>query len=299
MTASRSRPTAASRFRPDRTEVVSVDGLRLRWSLHGCSDDRRPLLLIGGIGANIEMWGPLRRALGDRPTLAFDAPGCGESSTPASPVSIGALVGMIATSLDILGIAEVDVLGYSFGGAAAQALARREPHRVRRLVLAAATAGWGGWKTHPLALGALLTPARYYTPLGQRVGRRVFGEPSTNSYREADAARLERPPSPLGYSYQAMSMAMFTSFAWLPQITQTTLVIAGENDRAAPIENSEVLVARIPDARLFVVPEGGHLFLLADDESASAAVIESFLEEAPGQTARARRGRGHLRSVPA
>ncbi len=298
-TTPRSQATASGRFRADSTEVVSVDGLRLRWSLHGSIDGRRPLLLIGGIGANIEMWGPLRRALGGRPTLAFDAPGCGESSTPASPVSIGGLVGMIATSLDVLGIDEVDVLGYSFGGAAAQALARREPHRVRRLVLAAATAGWGGWKSHPLALGALLTPARYYTPLGQRVGRRLFGEPASNTYREADAARLERPPSPLGYSYQAISMAMFTSFAWLPEITQTTLVIAGERDRAAPIENSEVLVARIPDARLFVVPEGGHLFLLADDGAALAEIIDSFLDEAPGQTARARRGRGHLRSVPA
>ena len=36
------------------------------------------------------------------------------------------------------------MLGYSFGGLVAQYLARRAPTRVRRLVLAATTPGWGG-----------------------------------------------------------------------------------------------------------------------------------------------------------
>jgi poly(3-hydroxyoctanoate) depolymerase len=303
MTAPRPSASTNGRFRPDRTEIVSIDGLRLRWSLHGLHglpDEPRPLVLVGGIGANVEMWGPLRRALGDRPTIAFDAPGCGESTTPAGPVSIGALAGLITSALDTLGIDEVDVLGYSFGGASAQALARREPRRVRRLVLAATSAGWGGWgalKTHPLALAALLTPARYYTPLGQRMGRRMFGEPPEGTYREADAARLERPPSPLGYSYQALSMAMFSSFAWLPQISQTTLVLAGDGDRASPVENSQILTARIPNARIFVIDNAGHQFLLADEPAGVAEVIDSFLDETPGQTARARRGRGHLRPV--
>jgi pimeloyl-ACP methyl ester carboxylesterase len=256
-------------------------------------------VLIGGIGANIEMWGPLRRALGERRTIAFDAPGCGESSTPLNPVSIGSLVDMIIVSLDELGVERFDVLGYSFGGAVAQALARREPQRVRRLVLAATTAGWGAWRVHPLALTALLTPSRYYTPLGQRLGRWAFGEPASNTYREADAARLARPPGRLGYGYQALSMSMFTSVAWLGEIPQTTLVMAGEHDRASPIDNSEVLAAGIADARLFVVPDGGHLFLLADDPTGPATVIGSFLDETQRLTPRARRGVGHLRAVPA
>src|SRR6266536_2517093 len=47
-----------------------------------------PLLLVNGLGANIEMWAPLRRALAPRRTIAFDAPGTGGSSTPVRPLTI-------------------------------------------------------------------------------------------------------------------------------------------------------------------------------------------------------------------
>lgn len=57
-----------------------------------------------------------------------------------------------------------DVLGYSFGGALAQELARRAPERVRRLVLCATAPGLGGSPPRPLAALMLATPARYYHP---------------------------------------------------------------------------------------------------------------------------------------
>ena len=64
--------------------------------------------------------------------------------------------------LDRLGYGEVDVLGYSFGGPVAQRLARRAPERVRRLVLAATTPGWGGVPGSLRTLVRMSTPLRYY-----------------------------------------------------------------------------------------------------------------------------------------
>ena len=80
---------AASASRDERIEMVSVDGVQLRVSLRpgtGFSSavTRPPLLLCNGIGAPIEMWTPFRDPLG-RPTIAFDAPGVGESSVPLFP----------------------------------------------------------------------------------------------------------------------------------------------------------------------------------------------------------------------
>ena len=93
-------------------------------------------MLVSGLGANVEMWTPFRRSLGARHTIAFDAPGTGESSTPVRPLSMRELGAVTLGLLDALGYDEVDVLGYSFGGAIAQEMAElpmsHPPPRARR-----------------------------------------------------------------------------------------------------------------------------------------------------------------------
>ena len=114
------------------TEFVTAAGLRLRVGRHGAG---RPLLLITGIGANLDMWAPFARLVGDRELIAFDPPGAGLSQRPRRPLGMRGLAGVVRELLDALGLERVDVLGYSFGGALAQELAHRAPDRVRRLVL--------------------------------------------------------------------------------------------------------------------------------------------------------------------
>jgi len=63
------------------TEFVRATGLRLRVGRHGAG---RPLLLITGIGANLDMWAPFARLVGDRELIAFDPPGAGLVATAPS-----------------------------------------------------------------------------------------------------------------------------------------------------------------------------------------------------------------------
>ena len=70
----------------------------------------------------------------------------------------------------------------------------------------------------------------------------------------------------------------WTSSHWLHRLPHRTLVIAGEDDRAIPLPNAKLLASRIPDARLHVVRDGGHVFVLDEPESVGD-VIEAFLEE--------------------
>ena len=104
--------------------------------------------------------------------IAFDAPGTGRSATPPIPLSLEALARVAEGVLDELGVEQADVLGYSFGGAVAQRLARRAPERVRRLVLAATTPGWGGVPGSLRTLARMSTPLRYYWRSVLRVDRR-------------------------------------------------------------------------------------------------------------------------------
>src|ERR1700756_4124906 len=59
----------------------------------------RPLLLVMGIGGNIEMWDPLVDALDGFETIAFDAPGTGESSRPRRPLWMTGLARVVARLL--------------------------------------------------------------------------------------------------------------------------------------------------------------------------------------------------------
>jgi pimeloyl-ACP methyl ester carboxylesterase len=56
------------------------------------------------------------------------------------------------------------------------------------------------------------------------------------------------------------------------------LVLAGDDDPIIPLINSRILAARIPDSELYVVPGGGHLFLLDQSEDVIGA-IDAFLDD--------------------
>ena len=260
-------------------EFVQVGGLALRVSSHGHG---RPLLLVGGIGANIEMWEPLRARLGDLPTVAFDAPGTGRSDTARLPMRMPALARVVRRMVARLGHDEIDVLGYSFGGALAQQLARDAPDLVRRLILAATNAGMVSRPGSPKALASMLTPLRYYSPAHlRRVGPTIAGGRTAREpdlLRAHTALRLAAPPSLWGYQSQLMAMAGWTSALWLDQLPQPTLVLNGDEDPLVPLANPRFLARRIRRARLEVVRGAGHLFLL-DQPGDAAGPITRFLSD--------------------
>jgi poly(3-hydroxyalkanoate) depolymerase len=274
--------------RDERTLMVAAAGFRLRVSVRpgtgfppvGASAAARPpLLLCNGIGAPIEMWPPFRDPLG-RPTIAFDAPGVGESSVPLIPPTMGGVARAVLAALDQLGVPTVDVLGVSWGGALAQELAHRGGDRVRRLVLCATMAGGAPIPGDPRVLAILVTPLRYWSPSYlDRVAPRLYGpdvagDPEMMAHQRR--ARFTRAPSSRGYLWQMLALRRFASILWLHRLRQPTLVLNGESDPIVPVANGRILAARIPDARLEVVP-GGHLFLLTDSE-AMAGRINEFLD---------------------
>ena len=259
---------------------ATAAGLRLRVGRHGTG---APLLLITGIGAHLDMWAPFAAHAGERELVAFDPPGAGLSQRPGLPLRMSGLARVVTEMLDVLGLGRVDVLGYSFGGGLAQELAYRAPERVRRLVLCATAPGLGGSPPRPMAALMLASPARYYHPrllelsIAHIAGGRTAREPGALDRQAAE--RLLHPPSPIGYAYQLYAVAGWSSLPWLRRVRHRTLVVSGEDDPAVPLRNGRLLAGRLPDARLHVVPGGGHLFLLDEPENA-APVIRAFLDEA-------------------
>jgi poly(3-hydroxyalkanoate) depolymerase len=261
------------------TEFLEVGGIRLRASVAGRG---RPLLLLNGIGAAFELLEPFRRALQDTETVALDMPGTGGSEAMLLPHRLCAFADVAGRALDLLGYGVVDVLGVSWGGVLAQEFARRHPRHVRKLVLAATTHGALGVPGHWRALWALMTPRRYYSPsYFEEVAPILYGGAARTNprlLREHGHLRFIRPPNARGYFYQLFAISGWTSLPWLHRVEQPALVLAADDDPIVPLVNAQMLARRLPNGRLHVVTDGGHLFLLTHAAEV-APVVESFLDE--------------------
>ena len=262
-----------------RSSYVSIGRQRIRVMVEN-EGAGNPLLLINGIGATGDLFEPLREHLGDRETIAFDAPGVGGSPAAIYPPTMRSIARLIAGLIHELGHDSVDVLGLSWGGALAQELARRHPDRVRRLILTATMSGWTSMPGRPAAVSILMSPARYYsTDYLRRVAPTLYGGIIAERPKLlAEHARLReaRPPTTVGYMWQLSALRRWTSLPWLHRLRQRTLVLAGDDDPIIPLINAKVIAGRITDGRLHVVEGGGHLFLFTRAEE-MAEIIKDFL----------------------
>ena len=259
--------------------TVQVGEVRLRTSVRGTG---RPLLLITGLGASLELAEPFEQELAarGRQVISFDAPGIGGSTPYRSPRRMPGLVRTVTGLLDALGLDQVDVFGVSLGGVVAQQLARQVPHRVRGLVLAATAPGLGGMPGAPSALLALTTPRRYRDPEHYlQIAGRIYGgmaRTDPHGLLHPVIGRV-RPPSLAGYVGQLYAIAGWTSMPWLHTLQQPTLVLTGDDDPIIPLVNGRILAWRIPNARLHVVRGGGHLFIL-ERPAETAEWVTAFLD---------------------
>jgi poly(3-hydroxyoctanoate) depolymerase len=259
-------------------EFMSWRGHRVHVTEAGHGD---PLLLVPGLGNNIEMWEPFMRQFPHRRIIRLDAPGTGLSSTPAYPIVLPALADLLGAVLDNRGVEWADVIGFSYGGAVAQQLAFDHPARVRRLVLAATNCGVGavpGWLP---AVTGLATPIRYYSPsFFERTAAATFGGVTARDAsvrRRMIEARRTHPPAADGYALQLLGIFGWSSWNFLSYVPHETLVICGDDDPLVPVANARMLAGRIPNATLEIVKGAGHLFLW-DDAQHLGRRISRFLD---------------------
>jgi poly(3-hydroxyoctanoate) depolymerase len=261
-------------------QFVSLPSVaRLRVALAG---EGAPLLLINGLGANLEMWQPfVAEHAGAREVIAFDLPGSGRSDRTPWPLRMPQLAQLVTELLDRLGYDRVDVLGYSLGGVVAQELAHRAPERVERLVLCATTPGLPSIPPDPMVGALMLAPTRYYSrPLGELILPIIAGGRTArdgHALRAGLEQRLLQPPSVLGYLHQLYALSGWTSHPWIRRVRHRALVMHGDEDPVVPLVNGRYLARALPRGRLQVVRGAGHLFLF-DEPAAVTAELASFLE---------------------
>jgi poly(3-hydroxyalkanoate) depolymerase len=258
---------------------IAIGGQSLRVAIKHGSDKQPPLLLFNGIGANWELAKPLLEAFKSTTAIVFDAPGVGGSPRPQLPYRPSTLARLAAALMTELGHAEIDVAGVSWGGGIAQQFAHQYPKRCRRLVLAATAPGVTMVPANLSVLWKMATPRRYTDKdYMRKIAADIYGgafrkDPSLIGQHAAAMHGARN----LGYLYQLLALAGWTSLPWLWSLPQPTLVLMGSDDPLVRPINGQILAGLIPSAELRMVDDG-HLFMVTRPAE-TAALIEAFLAD--------------------
>jgi pimeloyl-ACP methyl ester carboxylesterase len=252
------------------TQFVDAAGIRFAYRRFGKSGGV-PLVFNVHFTGTMDHWDPLVTdgLAATREVILFDNAGISSTSGEV-PASVEEMAVNARAFIKALGLAKVDVLGFSLGGLVAQALAVADPGLVRRLILVG-TGPRGGEGM------ATLTPeaqavfgATYANPDELWLG--VFFTPSEASQAAGRAflrrfrLRVEdRDPEVGGGVAPAQIKAIDQwgapragAFDYLRGITQPTLVINGSNDIIVYTVNSLILQQNLPNAQLILYPDSNH-----------------------------------------
>lgn len=248
---------------------------------------RGTILLLHGIGGSADTFAGLapRLAADGWRTIAWDAPGYGESADPGPGFpgadAPGTYVAAVTALLTELGVSQVHLAGVSWGGVIATHVATRRPEVVASLTLIDSTRGSGRSAERAAAM-------RGRAPELERVGAAAYAAARAprllaDAADPAVAAEVERQMAALrasGYAGAAEMMAQSDTGAALSGIGVPTLVLVGDQDRVTGVDESRLLAQTIPGARLGLIGHAGHA-AVQERPAAVAEAISTFLAELP------------------
>ena len=263
---------------PD-TRLITVGTQTVRIAQGGARHGARTLLVFNGIGASVETLAPFMAAFEHTRVLTFDVPGVGASPAPLLPYRMREVARLATGVLDAFDVAQADVFGVSWGGAAAQEFAIRQRARCRSLTLAATNAGMVMVPGNLAVLLRLLSPRRYLDPSYlMRIGGKLYGG-VLRTERELlhIHSHALRGPSQRGYFYQLLATVGWTSWHRLHRVTVPALVLMGRDDPIVPPVNGRILAAGLPRATVETI-DCGHLFVLTRPREI-AQRVERFIAD--------------------
>ncbi|WP_136414156.1 alpha/beta fold hydrolase [Herbaspirillum sp. ST 5-3] len=250
-----------------------------------------PVLLIHGSGPGVSAWANWRLTMPELAkrsrVIAPDMAGFGFTERPQGiAYNLDTWVAQAVGLLDALDIAQADVVGNSFGGALALAMAIRHPKRVRRLVLMGSVgvpfeitpgldAAWG-YEPSIENMRKLLDIFAYDRSLvTDELAKLRYQASIRPGFQESFSAMFPAPR-------QRWVNAMASSEQDIRALPHETLVIHGREDKVIPLSTSLTLAQWIDRSQLHVFGRCGH-WTQIEHAQRFARLVGDFLAE-PAQT---------------
>lgn len=267
---------------------LSIDAAGVRTNYHDVgSGDGPPVLLIHGSGPGVSAWANWRLTIGALSSqfrmLAPDMLGFGFSESAVDGIySRERWLAQLVGFLDALGVSKVDVIGNSFGGSMALALAIHHPERVRRVVTMGAvgvpfelTEGldriWG-YEPSLENMKAIMGYFAYNQNLiGDDLVELRYKAASRPGVQEAYARMFPAPR-------QRWIEAMAHDEADVRAIPHQTLIIHGRDDKVIPTVTSLTMLEWIENSQLHIFGRCGH-WTQIEQAAGFARLVGDFLSQ--------------------
>lgn len=238
----------------------------------------RPIVLLHPVGLDGACWDWVAPALcSTHRVIRIDLRGHGQS--PAAPLvgDVYAFAGDVARTLDRLRAGPAAIVGVSFGGMVATALAIARPDLVSALVASACPSAIPETARSTIASRGTDAERGGMAAVLDETLARWFSEPFLGS--EAVEAVRQRllADDPKGWSAAWQAIADLDLTARLAEIRAPALCLHAENDRATSLAAMQATADRIPGARLTLVEDAPHMLHIEKPRQFSDAVL-AFLD---------------------
>jgi pimeloyl-ACP methyl ester carboxylesterase len=248
------------------TQFVEANGIRFAYRRFGKTGGA-PLVFNQHFRGTMDYWDPavtdgLAR---NREIILFNNAGVSSSSGKV-PTSFQEMGVKAIAFIKALGLAKVDVLGFSIGGMVAQEITAQAPDLVRRLILVGTGPRGADMST---SKSAEIFAGAYNPP--EHLWLAVHFSPSRSSraaglaFLKRKLLRQDREPEVSEEAAAALREAIGKYIApaenvlgYLKDIHQPTLIVQGSNDVIIPTVNSYILQQNLPNAELIVYPDANH-----------------------------------------
>ena len=269
---------ALKRNHPPEGSFIDVKGARLHVVELGPTYARGlPIVLVHGASSSLLT---MRKPLGDKlaknhRVILIDRPGHGWSTRDNIADSTPAIQArMIDEALGKLGIDRAIFVGHSWAGSLMPAMALDYPKSVAAIVMLSPVAyPWSGGvgNFNKIAAVPVIGPLLAYTitlPLGTFLvdsgTRYVFAPQSMpDGYIEATAVRMVLRPRVFlnnAWDLTTLKAEMVKQSPRYPSIRIPVTIIAGDADKTVSTDiHSRPFAAAVPQTRLVVLPNGGHM----------------------------------------
>lgn len=237
---------------------ININGVLVNYVQYGEGKD---ILLLHGWGQNIEMMKFIGDRLADRFRITIlDFPGFGESEEPTTPWSISDYSLLIERLVKELKIKKPIIMGHSFGGRVAIRYSANHP--IEKLVL----------------FGSPCVRLQEKLPLSVKILKKLKTLPGLDAFGEKMkkyiGSRDYKAASPI--MRQTLVQVVNEDLSeFAKKIEEPTLLIWGDQDTEAPVEEAKILENIMYDAALIVLP-GTH-YAYIENLGQVIAILNNFI----------------------
>lgn len=246
---------------PAHGHLAPINGMQMYYEEYGAGE---PVIFLHGFTSYSQYWAPFVGEFAQQyRVILVDLRGHGRSTNPAGWFTMRQSALDVYALLDALEIDQFSAIGFSGGGMTLLHMALQQSARIRSMVLVAATHYFPA-ECRELMRSALApdSPVWDWDSLRQR---HVYGDEQirallTQFHQQKD-------------SYDDMN---FTP-PYLSTIAAKTMIVHGDRDPFFPVYIPVEMYSAIPNASLWIIPNGDHVALLEGRQAEFSQTVLEFL----------------------